>query len=130
MQQADDPPVSTGMSFRRAASVLLLGFALAGCQDGAKRLEGTWERTDNPGQTLRFEAGRMLHSYPHGGKPIEGPYEVLESGGDRVVIEPTIELGDGKTLRADRQQIEFVDGDTLTMKNVKNGSGGTYQRKS
>jgi hypothetical protein len=119
------------MTSRRLASSLLVGLlALAGCKEGAKRLEGTWERTDNPGQTLRFESGRMHHSYPHGGKPIEGPYEVLEDGGDQVVIEPTIELGDGKQLRADRQQIEFVDADTLTMKNVKNGSGGTYQRKS
>jgi hypothetical protein len=110
---------------------LLVGLVLfAACRDGAKALEGTWERSDNPGQTLQFEAGRMLHSYPHGGKPIAGPYEVLENAGDRVVIEPTIELGDGKTLRADRQQIEFVDQDTLTMKNVKNGSGGTYKRKS
>jgi len=115
--------------FARALPVVFGLVLLAGCKDGAKRLEGTWERADNPGQTLEFDAGRMVHSYPHGGKPIAGPYEVLEDGGDRVVIEPTIELGDGKTLRADRQQIEFVGDDTLTMKNVKNGSGGTYKRK-
>lgn len=119
------------MSFPARALSLLFGFVLfAGCKDGAKTLEGTWERTDNPGQTLQFEAGRMVHSYPHGGTPIAGPYEVVENDRDGVVIEPTIELGDGKTLRADRQQIEFVDHDTLTMKNVKNGSGGTYKRKS
>jgi hypothetical protein len=118
------------MASRPALSFALGFLLLGGCKGGAERLEGTWERTDNPGQLLEFQAGRMLHSYPHGGKPIEGPYEVLEDKSDRVVIEPTIELGDGKTLRADRQQIEFDGADTLTMKNVKNGSGGTYRRKS
>lgn len=122
--------VLPGMTFLARALPLVFGLVLfTGCKDGAKRLEGTWERADNPGQMLQFETGRMTHSYPHGGKPIAGPYEVLEDGGDRVVIEPTIELGDGKTLRADRQQIEFVGDDTLTMKNVKNGSGGTYKRR-
>jgi hypothetical protein len=119
------------MRLRSGLLSLLFGLTLVeGCKDGAKRLEGTWERTDNPGQTLQFETGRMLHSYPHGGKPVAGPYEIVEDAGDRVVIEPTIELGDGKMLRADRQQIEFVDEDTLRMKNVKNGSGGTYRRRS
>ncbi len=112
-----------------ALTLVALG-ALGGCRDRAERLQGTWERADNPGQTVTFEAGRMLHSYPHGGKPIAGPYEVIvdESGG--LVIEPTIELADGRSLRADRQRIEFVDDGTMTMKNAKNGSGGTYKRRS
>ncbi len=117
---------------RRLALVLVLGiglFAGVGCRDGSERLRGTWERSDNPGQTLTFEDGRMIHVYPHGGRPVAGPYAVIEAGRNEVVIEPTIELGDGRTLRADRQRIEFVDEDTLTMKNASNGSGGTYERK-
>jgi hypothetical protein len=112
---------------RLAAVVLAL--AVGGCRDSSERLQGTWERTDNPGQTLTFDAGRMIHVYPHGGRPVAGPYAIVESGRSEVVIEPTIEFGDGRTMRADRQRIEFVDDDTLTMKNASNGSGGTYQRR-
>lgn len=116
---------------RRASRLALVVLALVvgGCRDATERLQGTWERTDNPGQTLTFEAGRMTHVYPHGGRPVAGPYAVIESGSSEVVIEPTIEFGDGRTMRADRQRIEFVDDDTLTMKNANNGSGGTYQRR-
>jgi hypothetical protein len=117
------------MSLRSGLAALLVGLALAGCKDGRERLQGTWERTDNPGQTLTFAEGRMLHAYPHGGKPISGPYEVVEDDGDAVLISPTIELGDGRSLQADRQRIEFLDDATITMKNAKNGSGGTYKRR-
>jgi len=112
---------------RRLAFLVAL---VGACADGGERLQGTWERTDNPGQLLRFEAGRMTHVYPHGGKPVAGPYAIVESGSAELVIEPTIELGDGRSLRADRQRIEFVDDDTITMKNATNGSGGTYERRS
>lgn len=114
----------------RSVRLLVLALLVGGCQRGAARLEGTWERADNPGQTLEFSAGRMTHHYPHGGKPVVGPYEVIEDDGDRLVIEPVIELVDGRTLRADRQRIEFVEADAFTMKNAKNGTGGTYHRRS
>lgn len=109
--------------------LVVLALLVGACADGGQRLQGTWERTDNPGQLLQFEAGRMTHVYPHGGKPIVGPYVVVESDSDEVLIEPTIELADGRSLRADRQRIEFVDDDTITMKNASNGSGGTYERR-
>lgn len=115
---------------RAVALFALFAAGLGGCGDGRERLHGTWERTDNPGQTLTFDAGRMTHVYPHGGRPVAGPYEVIEADRDELVIEPTIEVGDGRTMRADRQRIEFVDDDTLTMKNANNGSGGTYQRRN
>jgi hypothetical protein len=116
---------------RRALVLGLLAVVVSGCwRDAHERLRGTWERTDNPGQTIHFDATRMSHSYPHGGKPIEGPYEVVDRHGDGLVIEPSIEFPDGRTLRADRQRIDFVDDDTLTMTNAKNGTGGTYQRRS
>jgi hypothetical protein len=114
----------------RSIVCAIAAVVLAGCREGQSRLQGTWERTDNPGQIIRFEDGRMTHHYPHGGKPIAGPYDVVEDDGDRLVIEPIIEFADGRSLRADRQRIEFVDGDTLTMKNAKNGTGGTYERRS
>ncbi len=109
-----------------------LGLALltAACQPGSARLEGRWERADNPGQAIEFRDGRMTHHYPHGGKPIVGSYEVIEDGGSHLLIEPMIELVDGRTLSADRQRIEFVEPDALTMKNAKNGTGGTYRRRS
>lgn len=113
----------------RLVALALIVASLAGCRARAEELEGTWERADNPGQTVTFADGRMLHSYPHGGKPISGPYEVVEDERGGLVIEPTIELGDGRSLRADRQRIEFVDARTITMKNAKNGSGGTYHRR-
>lgn len=115
---------------RLAAALLSLPLLLAvACKDNRTRLRGTWERTDNPGQTIEFDADRMSHSYPHGGKPIEGPYEVVDERTDGLVIEPSIEFLDGRRLRADRQRIEFVDDDTLTMTNAKNGTGGTYVRR-
>jgi hypothetical protein len=119
------PGVRARRHFLGLAVLALLG----GCRARAEQLEGTWERADNPGQTVTFEGGQMLHAYPHGGKPISGPYEVIEDQRGGLVIEPTIELGDGRSLRADRQRIEFVDERTMTMKNAKNGSGGTYHRR-
>ncbi|MBC8071868.1 MAG: hypothetical protein IAG13_26310 [Deltaproteobacteria bacterium] len=117
------------MGLRSGFAALLVAALLAGCRDGRERLEGTWERTDNPGQTVTFADGRMLHAYPHGGKPISGPYDVVDDDGDGLLIAPTLELGDGRSLRADRQRILFVDDATITMKNAKNGSGGTYKRR-
>lgn len=110
-------------------ALLVVALVLGACRDSDERLQGTWERSDNPGQTLAFEAGRMTHVYPHGGRPVAGPYAIIEADSDELVIEPTIELGDGRTLRADRQRVEFVDDDTMTMKNASNGSGGTYRRR-
>jgi hypothetical protein len=117
------------MGFRSGFAALLLVALLGGCKDSRERLQGTWERIDYPGQTVTFEGGRMLHAYPHGGKPISGPYDVVVDDGDGLLIAPSLELGDGRSLRADRQRILFVDDATITMKNAKNGSGGTYKRR-
>jgi hypothetical protein len=112
--------------------VLALGL-LAGCRAASERVQGTWERTDaeggGQGQLLRFEGDRLTHVFGHGGKPMAGPFTIVESSRSALVIEPMIELPDGRLLRADRQRIEFVDDDTITMKNATNGSGGTYERR-
>lgn len=114
----------------RLLAIVFVVVGLVGCRGARERLDGTWERVDNPGQTLTFDGERMIHAYPHGGRPISGPYAVVDDDSDAVVIEPTIEFADGRSLRADRQRIEFVDDDTFAMKNASNGSGGTYRRRA
>ncbi len=117
------------MSLDPRVALLVLALLAGACRDASERLSGTWERTDNPGHTLSFDSGRLTQVSPHGGRPVAGPYTVVESGRDELVIEPTIEFTDGRTLRSDRQHVEFVDDDTMTMKNAANGSGGTYRRR-
>lgn len=125
-----DARASVSLSMKRLLAIAWVVVALVGCRGARERLDGTWERVDNPGQTLTFDGDRMIHAYPHGGRPISGPYAVVEDDNDGLVIEPTIEFADGRSLRADRQRIEFVDDDTFAMKNASNGSGGTYRRRA
>jgi len=101
--------------------------ATAPSQD-LSRFFGRWTKE---GGSFEISADRYKTVYDvaaaAGGKPVEGPYKVVSLEGDVLVIDPKLELKDGKLFPGDQQRLT-LKGDELDIRNVKNGEGDTYKR--
>lgn len=98
-----------------------------------KKILGTWvEQGADEGSAEIYELtdSRFKSIYPAtGGKPMEGPYEIVKVDGDKIHIKPTIEMGGGKSFPGDEQIITVIDADTIERHNAVNDAGGKYTRK-
>lgn len=101
-----------------------------GKAEAAAKLLGTWVATDDSGKEVEFTKDTLKSTYPKsGGKPMVGPYKVEKAEGNTIEISTQIELDPGKFMPADNQVITLGDDGTMTMKNAKNGSGGSFKKK-
>ena len=131
-------------------SLLLLALVALGCSSGnadaskssapsssssaassSQDLSRFFGRWTSEGGSFEISADRYKRIYnvasAAGGKPVEGPYKVVSLEGDVLVIDPKLDLGDGKSFPGDQQRLT-LKGNQLDVRNVKNDSGSTYTR--